>query len=357
MIKLNIVAGREAFALITKHGLSPDMVKVVAAAAGGPKWFTTYGLMRYIISSLIPASGHKCHFIGSSVGAWQMAAAVSPDPAASIDRLKSSYAEHIYSNKPDRAEISSACSSFISAMLGANQLKILGQNEKHLHIITSYGRSIIDSDHKGLLAVSFGSAAFANAISRRNLKYFIDRVIFSNCHELPYNTEKDVLPTSHKRLNEQNLTKVLRASGAIPLLMDGVTSIDPTFIKSFWDGGITDYHITFPYDFEGEGLVLHPHFGPYVLQGWFDKKLPWNRIANRGNMSKVLLMFPSREYIESLPIRRISDLTDFKYFGQQQEKRVQYWNTIADKGFELAEEFDELIQTDKIVERMQLYDE
>jgi len=45
MSKIVLKAGATAFKKIQKEGLSPDHVYGVVAAAGGPKWFTTYGVL------------------------------------------------------------------------------------------------------------------------------------------------------------------------------------------------------------------------------------------------------------------------------------------------------------------------
>ena len=130
MTKLVIRAGSEAFKSIKEKGFSADMISGVVAAAGGPKWFTTYGLTRYIISDLLANNKNHLHFLGSSVGAWQMTAAVTSNPQRSIDRLQKAYCTTEYSDNPDEHEISMACKSFIESVLEHEIDYVLNQKDK-----------------------------------------------------------------------------------------------------------------------------------------------------------------------------------------------------------------------------------
>ncbi|NND32117.1 MAG: patatin-like phospholipase family protein, partial [Saprospiraceae bacterium] len=85
MSKLMFLAGDEAYIRIKEQGLSAHDIYGVVAAAGGPKWFTTYGLMRSIIADFLESVTHPIHFMGSSVGAWQVTAALTNDPGAALD--------------------------------------------------------------------------------------------------------------------------------------------------------------------------------------------------------------------------------------------------------------------------------
>lgn len=351
---LRIRAGKEAYSLIQKEGLSPDMIRCVASAAGGPKWFTVFGLTKYIIADLIPAD-QKCHFIGASAGAWQMTAALCPDPAASIDQLRQGYAEYIYSEKPGPAEISGACREFTTEMVQDNLDHILDHPHRSLHIVTAHGSRGLNSKNPVVLGGSLAMVYLGNMVSRRYNHPFVNRIIWNNDSSLPYNAGGDVLPTITKNLSKDNIYDILQATGAIPFMMERVSDIAGGPGGSYWDGGITDYQISLPYEFDEPGIVLHPHFSPDVLAGWMDKKLPWKRPATQENMSKVLLLYPSDDYIQSLPKQRISDMKDFYEFGDDQEARIKYWREIAARSEELAESLHEMIETGRIMEYIEPY--
>ena len=353
--KIELVAGREAYDLIKKEGFTPDLIKGVASAAGGPKWFTIYGLTKYIISELIPDDDIRRFFIGSSVGAWQMTAALTHNPAQAMERLRKSYGEHVYSNEPSSDEISIACRKIIDDMIGDQSTYIVSNRGKILNVITSRGLGGLASSKKAILAASFATAALANGINRSLMRPFVQRTIFSNHSILPFNKESDILPTEQYAVHQNNLSDVLTASGAIPFMMNPGKDIPGGPLGTYWDGGITDYHISLPYQFEEPGIIIHPHFGPNVLAGWFDKKLPWTRRALPENMSKVLLIHPSQKFIDSLPMGRITDLKDFFHFGERQEDRINYWATVCQRSEELAEELQFLVSSGRIVDRIRPY--
>lgn len=353
MNKLVFRAGREAFELIEKFGFSPEMVKAVVSAAGGPKWFTTYGLTRFIIGDLLNSVAHPIHYMGSSVGSWQMTAALTSNPSEAIDRLQKAYATSTYSDIPDAREISRVCEQIIKSMLSSETSSIVNNANKHLHIITSRGKGLLGSNGSMTKSLGFAYSYVGNAVKRKYLERTVERVIFSNNGDLPYDTQTDILPSRIVSLDENNLLPALRASGAIPFMMEGIQNISQGPEGTYWDGGLTDYHIAFPYVLDG--IVLHSHFLPYVLQGWFDKKLPRNRRATAEQMSKVLLITPSEEYVKSLPRKQISDMKDFKYFGLDQEARIQYWTEISLRSGELGDEFKSIIEAGRLQEVIQPY--
>jgi len=138
MSKLDIRAGAGALKRIQEEGFSADMIHGVVAAAGGPKWFTTYGLVRYIIADFLAEAKQNIHFLGASVGSWQMATACTSDPGASIDRLRDKYANSRYtSEKPTRMEISEICHEMIKHAISGEEEYILSNPHRALEIITS----------------------------------------------------------------------------------------------------------------------------------------------------------------------------------------------------------------------------
>ena len=354
MRPIRVIAGSRAYATIKKEGLSAERIYALAAAAGGPKWFTTYGLMRYVISDFIKDVDRPIHLIGASVGSWQMAAAATSDPGKAIDRLKRTYCEHIYSDKPSGQEISEACRNIVENTVANEVDIILNNNLRHLHVLVTRIKGTTNLRSMIYQGGVLGIGAVANALGRRHMNLTFERSIFSSIKELPYYHEKDDLNTYSYGLSDANIVTALHASGAIPFVMDGVYHITNAKQGAYWDGGITDYHMSFPYKADDQ-MVLLPHFTPRIMAGWFDKKLPWSRIANQGNMSDVVVLCPSEEYVSSLPKGSISQMQDFYDFGEDQEGRIKYWNEICDRSLELADHLHDLITTGSIAEVVELY--
>ena len=72
---------------LREHGLQPADVRIVPAAAGGPKGLILNGLDRFIFGDWLAGSSHPVHLLGASIGAWRMATACLPDSPAAFARL------------------------------------------------------------------------------------------------------------------------------------------------------------------------------------------------------------------------------------------------------------------------------
>ncbi len=353
MSKLELRAGKAAFQKIQKEGLSSKDIYGVVAAAGGPKWFTTYGLVRYLIADLLDGEDQEMHFLGASVGSWQMATALTKHPGQALDRLRHAYATSIYpSANPSREEISEICHQIIVEAVGSDINHILTHPSRKLEIVTARGKGWLAEDSDVKKGLGFAYGFLSNAIKRKNLTQVAERVIWHNRSELIYEVDQGILPTTKVELDSTNLIPALRASGTIPYMMKPLKDLPQGPQGTYWDGGFTDYHISLPYK---RGIVLHPHFLPFVLQGWMDKKLPYQRAAPAYMMNHALLISPSSSYIETLPRKQISDMKDFKYFGLDQDKRIDYWLNISERSLELGEELKELCQSGKIAEVIKPY--
>lgn len=79
-------AGREALPLIRQKGLTPDMVRVMAGALGGPKWLILAGLDRQLFPDFFRRRREPLFMIGSSIGLWRFTAAAQANPRAGIER-------------------------------------------------------------------------------------------------------------------------------------------------------------------------------------------------------------------------------------------------------------------------------
>lgn len=349
-INLIVKAGNLAYDSIKRNGLETSSVYAVSSAAGGPKWFTSFGLTKYIIGDLLRESEREVHFLGSSVGSWQMACALCADPDKAITKLRDLYARWEYSPKPDAQEISTACRSMIEQTLSSELENILAHPNKHLHILTS--RTSSNSDTTPAIIAKFGRIALLNLMGRQMMSRAVERSIFSSGETLPFDQAQDVLPTKHYQLKDENYLDALQASGAIPMVMQGVANIAGASKGMYWDGAITDYHISLPYRHQ-KGIVLVPHFIDKIFSGWFDKKLPWYRRPPEENLRNVVLLAPSLDYIDSLPNKRISEMKDFNRFDSDQKGRANYWLEIAERSEELANDFDRLIKTGEIADRLQ----
>lgn len=345
MADLRLFAGPEARRKIAAHGLRGQDFSWLAGASGGPKWFVLYGLDRYLAGHFFADRQTPLRMVGSSAGAWRLACYACPSPLQALQTLAERYAGQTYSSTPDRHEVSCEARKMLADVIevgqGAMASEHIASNENfRLYVIADRARHLLRKENKVLLNSGLAVAAFSNMISRRAIGWHFQRHVFHNAsdngaRELPLAD----LSTRYIPLNQNNVHKALMASGSIPQIMEAVTDIDGAGKSVFRDGGITDYHLDLPYN-QLDGLVLYPHFYASVTPGWFDKFVPW-RHARQEHYDNVLLVTPSKQFVQRLPYKKIPDRNDFGRMTESQ--RLAYWRAVLTQSERLGECFSELV--------------
>jgi hypothetical protein len=87
------------------------------------------------------------------------------------------------------------------------------------------------------------------------------------------------------------------------------------------------------------------------VPGWLDKQIFWRR-PDFSVMDDVLMVTPSREFTDRLPLGKIPDRNDFYTFAGRDDKRMGYWRQVLDQGRHLAEDFMEAVETGDIRNRL-----
>jgi hypothetical protein len=350
MSALSIYAGPTALEIIRRDGLNANQISTLVGASGGPKWFVLYGLDRYLFGEFFAGRDNPLVTLGSSAGAWRVCCLALADPVAAVERLATIYSLEQYSAKPTTAEITKKARAMLAEVLGAEGIKEIINNEVfRTHIVTDRCKGFGSSTSRVLQFIALATSALANAISRKTLSLFYQRIIFTNMGQLSPWAEVSDLDTKLISLTEENVFDVMIASGSIPFILDGVRDIAGAPRGQYWDGGITDYHFDFLFH-RGSDLVLYPHFSPKVIPGWFDKHLPW-RSVNAANFHNVVLVVPSQSFVDSLPYGKIPDRKDFNMLGY--EARLAYWQVVLNRSAELADDFKELIDNGVGLEAIQ----
>ncbi len=350
MRRLRFRAGRRLLPRLMDAGLKPSDVRVVPGAAGGPKWLVLAELDRFIFGNWLKTSGEPVDLVGASAGAWRFAAAAQQDPAAALDRLKDAYIHQSYSAKPPLAEVTAQCRKIIGSFAGERAAEeILSNPHLRLQVVTARSRHLTGSDAKPVAAIGFGAAAAFNALSRKALGLFQERVVFHHPEAAPVMDEGGGLAVTRVMLTAGNLQEALLASGAIPFLSERVAA--PAGAPPGWyrDGGLTDYHFDFAWRVKEGEAVLYPHFSHEIVPGWLDKTLFWRR-AGAESLKDVLLVSPSDEFVASLPMKKIPDRSDFYTFKGRDAERFRLWEETAARCRELADEFAEAVEGVKLRE-------
>jgi hypothetical protein len=348
---LTIRAGRRAMAHIRDNGLAASEVSLVPGAAGGAKALALSGLDRFIFGHWLPSAPRVRILIGSSIGSWRFACAAQRDPVAALARFADAYIEQRYTARPSLEEITDKSYALLDTLIAGEAEYITSHPHYRLCILTARSKGWIASESRRRLTTALGLAASANLLSRRHLRHFFERVL---CIDPRCEAEAlfalDDHPTRTVALNADNLRPALFASGAVPLIMRGVTELSGAGAGTFRDGGMVDYHLDLPFARQ-PGIALYPHFGSRIAPGWFDKALPWRNVS-AANLDNVVLIAPSRDYVTRLPFGKIPDRNDFKRFAGRDAERIAYWRTAVAESERLADEFRTLVETGRIADRM-----
>jgi hypothetical protein len=347
---LTFRAGPRALALIRERGLRAEDVDIVPGASGGAKWLSIGGLDRFVFGEFLQAPRTRpMHLIGSSIGSWRMACFAQRDPVAALARGHHGYIyEQNYTPHPKPPEVTRVLSRLLDDLLGPTGVEeILSHPWAKVHVITAMTKGISPRGSRLALGAALGAVAFGNLISRRTLGFQLKRFVFHSAGaETPFAHLAD-LPTVHAELTRENLRAVLLASGAIPMVVEGV-EIPGRPGEVHWDGGVLDYHPDLDFG-PGDGLILYPHFYDHIVPGWFDKGLSWRRAGSR-NFDRVLLVSPSADFVASLPSGKIPDRKDFYAFDNKE--RMKRWQTALNASERLGDEFQGLIDSDRIMDRV-----
>ncbi|TLM77637.1 hypothetical protein FDY93_08520 [Microbulbifer harenosus] len=343
-----ILAGANAARRVRDEGLRPDGISTLVGASGGPKWLCISQLDRVLIGEFFRERTAPIATLGSSIGSFRNMCYATSSPMAALETLEYGYVNQTYdSARPTPAEITAAGERILRDVLGSRGAEeVAGNPVWRSHFVTVRGRGPLASEKKALLAPALLASALANAVSRRSLRAFWDRVVFHSGASPSVDFRN--LYTVNTALNAENVCAAVLASGSIPLVMAGVPTPAGAPVGNYRDGGITDYHFDLGFE-HPDGLVLYPHFFPYLVPGWFDKSFRW-RWVRGGAMQNVILVAPSPGWVAKLPYGKIPDRDDFVKLST--EERLRYWNAVTEAGKQVAEDFYELWQTGAIADEL-----
>ncbi|MBK7263693.1 MAG: phospholipase [Rubrivivax sp.] len=341
MRALTLHAGPRARQRLLDGGLRPQEVRVIPAAAGGPKGLVLNPLDRYLFGHWMAGSTHDINLLGASIGAWRMACATLHDADAALAELAEDYITLRYEHAPGKAPTPTAASrSFgdkLEQRLGRRAAEVLASPRYRLHVFTSHGRHLLRRQGRIRTPLGYLGAFISNATSRRALGLWLERVVFSDPRSaLPFGTND--FRTRRVELTTENLAPSILASCSIPFWLDAVHDLPGAPRGAYWDGGITDYHLHLDYASMTDGLVLYPHFQSNLVPGWLDKPFK-RRQAASPSLDNVLLLSPSAEWVATLPLAKLPDRSDFRRFGDDEAARIATWRRALAESQRLADDF------------------
>ncbi len=375
MTWLDVQAGPRALAHIRDHSLSSHDITMVPGAAGGPKGLGLAKLDEWLFADWLPQSfatrQQPIDLIGASIGAWRFAAVCrgmqdgkfsADETRAALTSFASAYSQQHYPRKVDAAYITAYARDLINNLFVGHIDDVLSHPHYRLHVLAVRGKGILNREQRGRTHVGYALAAIANMAGRKHLRHFLDRTWFyagaRAGDETPlFDDERfagdgqfDPFRTKYAALTKANFGDALIASGSIPLVLEGVRGIEGAAEGTYWDGGIIDYHLHLPYSTR-DGLVLYPHFTNKIVPGWLDKMLPWRK-ARGAWLDNVILLSPTRAYLDRLPLKKLPDRSDFARFVDDYDGRLKYWRFAMDESARLRDEFAELLANGRLAEQV-----
>ena len=343
MRALCIHAGPRALRLLAQEGLQPGHVRVIPGAAGGPKGLVLGPLDRFLFGEWLPQSRQPIDLVGASIGAWRMATACLDAPVAAFRRLERDYIAQHYAlapgqKRPTPEAVSALFGANLREFYGGRMQEVLRHPRYRLHVVTARGRHLLAREHAWRTPLGYLGAFVTNALHRRAMGAWLERVVFSRPGaELPFVAND--YRTRQVPLSGANFHDALQASCSIPFVLQAVQHIDGAPRGAYWDGGITDYHLHLNYAAHGApGLVLYPHFQRAVVPGWLDKSLRWRHRASHF-LDTMVVLSPDPQWVRSLPNGKLPDRQDFVRYGQDLGARMQAWNAAVAASEQLADEF------------------
>ncbi len=344
---ISVRAGSKAIEIIRDEGLNLSRVKVVAGASGAAKFLVLTGIDRVLLSCFKQRTD-PLYLIGTSIGAFRMAAYCQRDPVDALGKLERKYIAQHYDSRPTRKEITEESWRIIHAYIDDGEIEsIINHPFMRICFLSNKCKGLLKSEHLWVQGLGVALAAGVNRLSRNSLGYFFERALFCASKENPPFAAMNQFPLGIYHLTQSNFKTALLSSGSIPMAMEGISSIDGVS-GLFRDGGILDYHLDIPFLPNEDGLVLYPHFYEHITPGWFDKSL--NRKPDKKNMESVVLVAPSNRFVDGLPFGKIPDRKDFKTFFGKDKERVEYWTKVVEKNKKLGDEFFEAIESGRIRE-------
>jgi hypothetical protein len=356
MSSLRIYAGPKARALIAREGLQASQVRLIPGAAGGPKGLILGALDRYLFGDWLARSTQPLHLVGASIGAWRMATAclgaLPSEAAAGLLRLEHAYIHQDYvtppgQKRPSADQVSEAFGRNLQAFYADSAAQLLAHPRYRLHIITARGRHVLRQEHRFGTPLGYLGAFLSNAVHRKALGAWLERVVFSSQPgDLPFATTD--FRTRQAPLTTANFNLALQASCSIPFMLRAVNAIPGAPRGAYWDGGITDYHLHLDYQKlcaaggdgagQSEGVVLYPHFQKNIVPGWLDKGLKWRHGATHF-LDNAVVLAPDPQWVKTLPNGKLPDRNDFMHYGADFAGRVRAWTVAASQAQQLADEF------------------
>jgi hypothetical protein len=286
---------------------------------------------------------------GSSAGGWRVLAMACRSPEDAYEKLRIAYSRNVFTDSDTPETISAALKRNVEAFIADEDVPyILNHASFDLAIHTVLAKRWAGSDHKTVEGAALLCFALLNAVTPRARSLFYRRTVFFTGPEPPAFIGKgfDGLGV---RMTRRNARSVALATGSLPYFIRGVTRVMDAPDGTYRDGGLTDYQLNQDYHPGPDGLTLMFHYQERIVPGWFDKRL-YFRAPPASALDRLLVAYPSPEFVRLLPDGRIPDRKDFIDFAANPLERIRRWDRAAELSDLIGEQFIEDCESGRIRE-------
>lgn len=346
--------GRRAHSLLSESGPSPDAFRLLLAASGGPRWLGLVGIDRALTRFLRGRSSktERLPLLGASSGAWRVVAMACDNDGSTYDELEEAYIEQRYEGKPTPEEVSQTCRAYLSRIFTPQRLAhAVDSSVFQANFTTAIFRR--DKLSRTRMLTALAGLPFLNALDRQMMGLVIERGLFS-AGTPPLNSPLlgtpswDAFPTRSVPLDSENFVPALLASGSIPFVLAGESSIPGAGKGHHVDGGLLDYH----FEVEASGPILYPHFSEDPLPGWMDRFPPFRRLSQVAR-SQLCLILPSQEQLSRYPGQFYPGRVDFHRHSN--DERIARWKTTVQANSCLEKELTACLEAGELLKVSEPY--
>ena len=350
MNEICVRAGKNVYEIIQAGAFDFNNVSAYVGATPGPRWLVASGFDLSLLQSGVLGNKRPTVLAGSSAAALRFAAWMQPEPEKSYAKLIEAYIAMHFTKKDTPEEILQSIRNVIDSYIEDDALPFVLANKRYrLAIITARAKHLAASNARWLQLLALGTGFVCNAINRNMIRRFFQRVVFQNSPILPYFCLNHDFKGQAIRLNETNFKHALLASSAVPFAAAGVRDIYGAPSGMYRDGGLTDYQLNQKYSSGKEAVTLLFNHQKRLIPTWFDKSLP-SRQPPGEYLENLLLVYPSDDFIRTLPYGKVPEREDFRWYADNPSKRMRNWRRVVEASKPLGEQFLELVESGKLRE-------
>ena len=349
MERLCIRAGKRTLEMIRSGGFRLDRVTTCVGPAVGPRWLVASGFdLTLLRNGKLGSKSRPVLLTGASAGAWRFAAWLQPEPEKSYRRLLDAYIGIPCDRRSTPASLRRSLQETINAFLEDDAIPFaLAHDHYRLAVTTARARNLAASETPWVQKWGLALCYALNRINRRHLFRFFERVVFYSGPRPPQFCLRPGFRGRAVVLNKFNFKHAVLASGAIPLVIEGVTDIYGAPRGNYRDGGVIDYHLDHDYAVKEDDVTLLFHHEDRVIPGWLDKKIKGRRPPDEA-LDNLLVITPSPGLVETFPGGKIPDRDDFETFIDDPAGRILNWRKVVEICAPLGEEFTDCVESGKI---------